>query len=72
MQLRAFSERKLRQLQITNRWTTAQLVEHLRGDHDGNETHDEEIYDRLSFNGLEDQASKYIPESELGRILSAR
>jgi hypothetical protein len=68
MKLRALSERRLRELQVESGWSNDQLVEMLSGDHDGNDTHDEEIYDRLSFNGLEGEASKYIPESELARI----
>ena len=69
MKLRALSERKLPRTADYGGWTKAQLVEHLRGDHDGTETYDEEIYRRLQYNGLEGEASKYIPESELDRIV---
>ena len=70
MKLRALSERKLRALRSEQGWSNEQLVEHLRGDHDGNETYDEEILGRLRFNGLGGEAPKYIPEEALAEILS--
>jgi hypothetical protein len=66
---RSLSERRLRELQAEFGWSNAHLVEIVRGDHDGNDTHDEEIYDRLSYNGLEGEAAKYIPASELDCIV---
>ena len=71
MRLRGLSERALRQEQLRSGWTNDQLVEHLRGDHDGTDTHDEEILDRLRYNNLDSEAPKFIPEQVLRQLIGS-
>ena len=51
-------------------WNNEVLVEHLSGEHDGSETYDEEIYDRLSYNEMQGEAHKFIPARWLNDHLS--
>ena len=68
MKLRAMSQRSLRLVQLENQWSDLALLEHLRGDHDGMEDNDEEIYSYLQYNSLENEAHKFIPEWRLKQI----
>jgi hypothetical protein len=68
MELRALSEKALRKTQLENGWSNEELVRHLRGDCDGDGDLDEEIYDRLRYNGCEAEAYKFIPKWRLKEI----
>lgn len=66
MRLRAMSQRALREEQLREGWTNAELVEHLRGDHDDEHQFDDgSVYGQLKYLGAEDEASKFIPEQVL-------
>ena len=70
MKLRAMSERNLRKVQQEAVWSNDVLVEHLSGEHDGSDTADEEIFDRLRYNNMEGEAHKYIPGRWLNHYLA--
>lgn len=72
MQLRTMSERNLRQVKQDSGWSNDVLVEHLNGEHDAPDTYDEEIYDRLAYNGLEGEAHKFVPGRWLNDFISTQ
>jgi hypothetical protein len=71
MRLRGLSERRLRQRQVEEHWTNAELEEHLAGLNDGPDDHDEEVYGQLTYLDCESMAQLFIPEQSLVRIQSA-
>jgi len=72
MELRAMSERRLRKLQLESRWNNDVLVEHLRGEHDGSDTADEELFDQFRYISVEDEAHKFIPGRWLNDYLGTQ
>jgi hypothetical protein len=70
MRLRALSQRALRQHQLQQGWTNAELLAHLRGDHDHKDiTADRSVYGVLAdVIGWEEEAEKHIPEDVLAEL----
>jgi len=72
MKLRAMSERNLRNAQQEADWSNDVLIEQLSGEHDGSDTADEEIFERLAYQNLEGEAHRYIPGRWLNHHLASQ